>query len=53
MMSCDEARVLLHGLLDGELDAGKAREVEAHVDGCPRCAAELAPVPRDARRHAA
>jgi anti-sigma factor RsiW len=42
MITCDEARVLLHGLLDGELDAGHAREVEAHVAGCPRCAAELA-----------
>ena len=42
MMTCDEARVLLHALLDGELDAGHAREVETHVAGCPRCAAELA-----------
>jgi anti-sigma factor RsiW len=41
MMTCDEAKVLLHALLDGELDAGHAREVEAHVAGCPRCAAEL------------
>ena len=42
MMTCDEAKVLLHALLDGELDAGHAREVEAHIAGCPRCAAELA-----------
>ena len=28
-MTCDEAEVLLHALLDGELDAGHAREVEA------------------------
>jgi anti-sigma factor RsiW len=41
MMSCDEAHVLLHGLLDAELDPSKTREVEAHVGGCPRCAAEL------------
>ncbi len=41
MMSCDEARVLLHGLLDGELDPSKTREMEAHVGSCPRCAAEL------------
>jgi len=41
MMTCDEVRVLLHALLDGELDAGHAREVEAHVAGCPRCATEL------------
>jgi len=41
MMTCDEAKGLLHALLDGELDAGQAREVEAHVASCPRCAAEL------------
>lgn len=41
-MTCDEARILLHALLDGELDAGHAREVEAHVAGCPACAAEFA-----------
>ncbi|MCJ9703661.1 anti-sigma factor, partial [Bradyrhizobium sp. SHOUNA76] len=41
-MTCDEARILLHALLDGELDAGHAREVEAHIAGCPACAAELA-----------
>jgi len=40
-MTCDEATVLLHALLDGELDAGHAREVEAHVATCPRCAADL------------
>ena len=42
MITCDEARVLLHGLLDGELDGSHAREVEVHVAGCPRCAAEFA-----------
>ena len=41
-MTCDEARILLHALIDGELDAGHAREVEDHIAGCPRCAAELA-----------
>ncbi|AWL97356.1 anti-sigma factor RsiW [Bradyrhizobium ottawaense] len=41
-MTCDEARIMLHALLDGELDAGHAREVEAHIAGCPGCAAELA-----------
>ena len=40
-MTCDEAEVLLHALIDGELDAGHAREVENHVAGCPRCAAAL------------
>ncbi len=41
-MTCDEARILLHALIDGELDAGHAREVEAHVATCAACAAELA-----------
>jgi anti-sigma factor RsiW len=40
-MTCDEAEILLHALLDGELDAGHAREVEQHIAGCPRCAAQL------------
>jgi anti-sigma factor RsiW len=40
-MTCDEAEILLHALLDGELDAGHAREVEEHIAGCPRCAALL------------
>jgi anti-sigma factor RsiW len=41
-MTCEEAEILLHALIDGELDAGHAREVEAHVATCPRCAAALA-----------
>jgi anti-sigma factor RsiW len=41
-MTCDEAEILLHALIDGELDAGHARAVEEHIAGCPRCAAELA-----------
>ncbi len=41
-MTCEETEVLLHALIDGELDAGHAREVEQHVTGCPRCAAKLA-----------
>jgi anti-sigma factor RsiW len=38
-MTCDEAEILLHALIDGELDAGHARDVENHIAGCPRCAA--------------
>src|SRR5438105_12395825 len=40
-MNCEEAEVLLHALIDGELDAGHAREVEDHIAGCARCAAAL------------
>ena len=39
-MTCDEAEILLHALIDGELDAGHAREVEAHIAtarAAPRC----------------
>src|ERR1700759_4787186 len=41
-MTCDEAEILLNALIDGELDAGHAREVEQHVAGCQRCTATLA-----------
>ena len=41
-MTCEAAEILLHALIDGELDAGHAREVEAHIAECPACAAELA-----------
>jgi len=41
-MTCDEAEILLHALIDGELDAGHAREVEAHIATCAACSASLA-----------
>src|SRR6185437_12958042 len=41
-MTCDEAEILLHALIDGELDAGHARDVEAHIATCSRCAPQLA-----------
>jgi anti-sigma factor RsiW len=40
-MTCDEADILLHALIDGELDAGHAREVENHIATCARCATAL------------
>lgn len=40
-MTCEEAAILLHALHDGELDAGHARAVEAHLAGCARCRAAL------------
>ena len=49
MMTCEQASVLLHALIDGELDAGQAPKVEAHVAGCPRCASALRDY-RDMRR---
>ena len=41
-MTCDEAAVLVHALIDGELDASHIRDVEAHTASCARCGAELA-----------
>jgi anti-sigma factor RsiW len=39
-MSCVEKAVLLHGMLDGELDVINAMEFEAHLEGCAGCAEE-------------
>ena len=41
-MSCAAFEVLLHALIDGELNAGHAREVEAHAAACSACAEKLA-----------
>ena len=41
-MKCDESEVMLHALIDGELDAGHARDVETHVAGCAACGEKLA-----------
>jgi anti-sigma factor (TIGR02949 family) len=40
-MNCADAEIMLHALIDGELDAGHARDVEAHVATCPACAEAL------------
>jgi anti-sigma factor RsiW len=40
-MTCEETRILVHALIDGELDAGHAHEVETHLASCPACAAQL------------
>ena len=40
-MNCAESEILLHALIDGELDAGHARDVEAHVAACSACADKL------------
>jgi anti-sigma factor RsiW len=41
-MTHHEGEVLLHALLDGELDAGDSCELDAHLETCPPCAAQLA-----------
>jgi anti-sigma factor (TIGR02949 family) len=40
-MDCKNASTLLEAYLDNELDRAEARELEAHVDGCAACRAEL------------
>jgi anti-sigma factor RsiW len=40
-MNCHEAEMLLPALIDDELDAMHARDVEAHAATCTQCAAQL------------
>ena len=42
MTDCGATRLLLHGLLDGELDAANAMRCEEHLAGCAACAATYA-----------
>src|SRR4051812_41192764 len=41
MTACDDRRLLLHGLADGELDAANSIAIEAHLKSCEGCADEL------------
>jgi anti-sigma factor RsiW len=38
MTACPDKEALLHGLLDGELDAANAKTCEEHLKTCPGCA---------------
>src|SRR3954464_9921737 len=40
MTGCADMKLLMHGLLDGELDAANALTCEEHLTACSRCAAE-------------
>jgi len=40
-MNCAECEIMLHALIDDELDAAHARELEAHVATCGACAKKL------------
>ena len=40
-MNCSEAELLINALVDGELDAGHARNVESHAAECRNCADRL------------
>jgi anti-sigma factor RsiW len=39
MSDCASIRLLLHGLIDGELDAANTMRCEEHLAACPDCAA--------------
>jgi anti-sigma factor RsiW len=42
MKACGDKLLLLHGLVDGELDAANALAIETHLKGCAGCSEELA-----------
>jgi anti-sigma factor RsiW len=42
MSACSDKELLLHGLLDGELDAVNTVNCETHLSECAACAAEFA-----------
>jgi anti-sigma factor RsiW len=42
MMGCPDRDILLHGYLDGELDAANTVAFEDHLRSCPGCARSLA-----------
>lgn len=42
MSACPDKLLLIHGFLDGELDAANSIELEAHLRGCAGCRAEVA-----------
>jgi anti-sigma factor RsiW len=53
MNACPDKELLLHALVDGELDAGNALALEQHVATCAACAAELAAIREVKQRLAA
>jgi anti-sigma factor RsiW len=40
-VTCDDARILLHAQLDGELDAARDFELTRHIEGCADCTREF------------
>jgi anti-sigma factor (TIGR02949 family) len=40
-VSCDLTQCVLHGYVDGELDAARAADFERHLLSCPECVAAL------------
>src|SRR5260221_7884539 len=42
MTGCPDKRLMLGAMVDGELDAGHALELEAHLESCRACQEDLA-----------
>jgi mycothiol system anti-sigma-R factor len=40
-VNCDYTRTVLHGYLDGELDASRSADFERHLEGCRECITAL------------
>src|SRR5215472_1638385 len=40
-MTCDEAKSILSGLLDDELDRARRVEIQSHLETCAQCSEEL------------
>jgi anti-sigma factor (TIGR02949 family) len=40
-MSCNFSHTMIHGYIDGELDAVRAAEFERHLEECPECVTAL------------
>lgn len=40
-MACELSQSVLHGYLDGELDAARSSEFERHLESCPECVSAL------------
>jgi anti-sigma factor RsiW len=40
-VTCDDARILLHAHLDGELDVARDFELTKHIEGCADCTREF------------
>jgi len=47
---CPDWELLLHGFVDGELDAANTLRCEQHLAGCPGCAAEVKTLIRKGER---
>lgn len=41
-LPCADRELMIHGLIDGELDSLHAMTIESHLATCPHCAAEFA-----------